>query len=101
MWHHFNPQMQNFIDNFCVPSSMYGLLYMRNYWKTESHNYPVDWGNVGTYQGQGVKLGQYPIFTPWYMLFYGLKMVHKKIIDFSQENQQSYPVKTFLFLESI
>ena len=27
-------------------------------------------------------------------------MVHKKIIDYSQENQQSYPVKTFLFLES-
>ena len=43
--------MQNFIDNFCVPSSVYGLLYIRNYQKTEAHNYPVDWGNVGEMLG--------------------------------------------------
>ena len=51
MWHHFKQQMQNFIDKFHVPSLVYGSLYMRNYQKTKSHNYPVDWGNVGTYQG--------------------------------------------------
>ena len=51
MWYHFNPQMQNFIDNFHVPSLVQVAVYVRNYWKTESHNYPVDWGNVGTYQG--------------------------------------------------
>ena len=49
MWHLFNPRMQNFIDKFCVPSTVYGSLYMRNYHKTKSHNYHFDWGNVGTY----------------------------------------------------
>ena len=94
MWHHFNPQMQNFVDNFCVPSSVYGLLYMRNYWKTVSHNYPNDSGKC--WNIPRVKLGQYPIFTPWYMLFMGWRWFAKKILIMSRKSTK-LPSKNIIF----
>ena len=43
-------------------------------------------------------MGQCPIFTPWYMFLYGVKMVHKKVIDYSQVKSTKLPCKNiFIF----
>ena len=89
-WHHFNPQMQNFIDNFHVPSLVYRSLCMRKYLKTKSQNYSIDWENVGTYEG---KVGTMPHLYPMIYVFYRVRMVHKKIIDYNQVKSAKKPSK--------
>ena len=68
--------------------------------KNQVPYYSVDWGKC--WDIPRVKLGQCPIFTQWYMFFYGVKMVHKKIIDYSQVKSTKLPSKNiFIFRESI
>ena len=66
MWHHFNPQMQNFIDNFHVPSSVYRSLYMRNYWKTSPIITPLIGEMLGHTKG---KVGTAPHLYPMIYAF--------------------------------